>query len=192
MTKRRWKAIFELLNPRIRPDYASNLSRAVAVCAIPFNSYLDDCVPDGSNTGIAFVAKDCLEQYPDLPFLGQREETNLIRLVRSENVIQYPSYDGEWVQTHKLAKFMAETVLSWGRGNKVILVGHPHHVRRCTILLRYYGLDPLIAPECANIPYDSRYERGRQIWCLSPFLYIPWEYFPSRAGLIVSLALGKI
>ncbi|MEI7720143.1 MAG: hypothetical protein WCI89_02965 [bacterium] len=179
---------------RIEPEYDWDVRDAAAVIGAPFNRYLKRQPADRSNCGIVQIAASHMRYFDDLPYFGQWEQTNLLRAEFGDRVCEYPDVHGcgEWVQTHVLIKWIAEEVLKLGRGNKVILVGHPHHVCRVAILAQHYGLNPIVVPACAHIAYDHNWcRRGVQLWCTWPVFYIPWEY-ASRQMLIRMIQQGKI
>jgi hypothetical protein len=186
MTK--FQLIYELLNPRIKVVYSNNFDGAVAVIAAPFNRYLPGSRPDDSNSGIAKIAQEyCTKLH--MPFCGQKEQSSIL-----EDMVvlyTYPSSPGEWVQTHVLLKWVARQIRRMYEKPIVVLVGHPHHVRRVALLAQYYGLTVAVPGECDSIPYDRSWRVGCQWWCRSPWLYIPWEYC-SRAFLIIKALCGKL
>lgn len=179
-----------LLNPRLKARYSNpHTAEAVAVIAGPFNRYLWGDEPDETNKRIAEIAA----RYANAgrPFIGQYEQTSPLRR-HGVPVVEYPSKDGEWVQTHVLMRWVAKEVTKFGRGNVVLLIGHPHHVRRVAILARHYGLDPRVVPESEGVPYDSRKKAGSQWWCRSVWRYVPWEYLLARPKLILDALLGRL
>lgn len=185
-------AIWKLLDPRIKADYATDFSGAVAVTAAPFNRYLPGHKPDESNAAIALLAKFYCLRYR-LPFLGQFEHTSIVRDA-GIRVEEYSSVAGEWVYTRNLARWTAHIVRNRLRGTKVIHVGHPHHVRRSGIMLEYYGLEPMISSLCERVPYDPRTREGDQWWCRSRATYLfpfPWEYL-ARADAVLSHLRGTL
>jgi hypothetical protein len=89
-------------------------------------------------------------------------------------------------------RWIGQMVAKLGRGNTVILIGGPDHVRRCCILARHYGLRPLIPRECESIPYDPRVRPGYQWWAARRCVYLLWEYCLARPKLILDALLGKL
>ena len=182
--------ILRLLNPALRARYDYDDGSAVAVTAAPFNRYLVGNEPDMTNQAIATAATNYIR--PDRPYIGQWEQCNILR-ARFYRVIEYKTKgEGEWVQTHVLMKWVAEEVRKLGKGNAVILLGHPDHVRRVAILAMHYGLRPRVSSACKNIPYDPRKRPGYQFWCIHRWRYVLWEYCLARPKLILDLMRGKI
>lgn len=187
---RKWKLICGLLNPRIKSVYTGNFDGAVAVIAAPFNRYIPGNLADDSNRGIAVISLEyCRKIY--VPFYGQIEQT--CTLGDQAVSYSYPSSSGDWVQTHSLVAWVARQIKDRYQKQKpiVVLVGHPHHVRRVSLLAQYYGLTVGIPKECDSVPYDSSWRVGCQWWCRSPWVYIPWEYC-SRGVLILKALIGKL
>jgi len=176
----------DLLTLRLRVDYSESFGGAVAVVAVPFNRYLRGQTPDATNKKIAAIAAKYVSLF-HLPFIGQWEQSNLLR--DAQTLEYHLGGRGEWVQTRELLRWVAEQVLRFGRGGKVILVGHPHHIRRFWAIARYFGLEPLVVRDCETVPYDHDRKRpGVQIWTTSPWLYLPWEYVSRIATVLLALA----
>ena len=155
------RTILSLLTPQIQVDYTDDFDGCVAVVAVPFNRYLKGNPPDLSNLGIAKVVGKYSKLY-GLPAYLQFEQAKICE--ESVIVIQtdLSTGAGEHVQTQDLMRWIATEIRKRGLGNKVILVGHPHHVRRVAILARHYGLGPRIPSDCASIPYDPSDRPGAQ------------------------------
>lgn len=188
------KTALQLLAPRLRPRYAdlaTDIMEPSAVIAVPFNRYLRRERPDETNRMIANIAISyCLSL--DLPFFGQWEQSSLLQGNENIRVFPFPSEDGEWVQTHRLLAWISERLSEQKLSKEVILVGHPHHVRRVAILAEHYGLMPHVAPECAVVPYDPSNRPGAQWWCKSTFRYVLWEFLLARPKLILDDLRGAL
>ncbi|MCX6703321.1 MAG: hypothetical protein NTV02_01360 [Candidatus Zambryskibacteria bacterium] len=184
----KFQLVCGLLNPRLKAMYSKDFDGATAVIAAPFNRYLPNETPDVSNAQIADIAGKICKQV-GLAFLGQGEQVDI--LDSRVCSVRYRSQAGAWVQTHVLVRWIAAEVLKLGKGSTVVLVGHPHHVRRISLLARYYRLNPLVSARCESVPYDGSDREGAQWWCKSVWRYIPWEY-ASRAVLIAKLLMGQI
>lgn len=190
----KWKTVWALLNPKLKADYAEHYYKAVAVVAAPFNCYRDGEQSDLSNRQIAQIAADRIRDNP-LRFFGQWEQCSLLKRhsVRMP-IYQYPCSfgKGEHVTTYELVRWIALKADSLGlRLPKVIVVGHPHHVRRVGILLKYFGLEPMMSLSSDLVPYDPQHKSlARHPWTLSAWRYIPWEY-ASRVHHALMIATGK-
>lgn|GEM_PF-3320053 len=187
------RTALKLLNPKISFNAAREpYDGASAVVAVPFNRFLRGNAPDRSNRGIAVAARKFCEEY-GLPFFGQFEQASQLEpILGTDRVHAFPSADGEWVQTHRLLRWIAEQLKERGLGTKVILIGHPHHVRRVKILAEHFGLDPIIPAYCNEIMYDSRDRPGAQWWCKSAWVYIPWEFLLARPKLFLDDLRGAL
>ena len=185
------RTIFSFLTPQIQVNYTDDFGGCAAVVAVPFNCYLDGNLPDQSNSAIATVVRKYCKQYRIYAYL-QWEQA---KICQSAGVCVIQSNlstgAGEHVQTQSQLQWAASEIQKLGRGNKVILVGHPHHVRRVAILARHYGLDPRIPSVCGRIPYDPSNRPGVQWWTKNRWRYIPWEYM-SRGVLILYALLGRL
>ena len=95
---------------------------------------------------------------------------------------------GAHIKTHEFCKWVAETV---GESQKILVVGHPDHVKRVATLLEYFGLKPMVSIESLFVYYDDRKLPGYQWWTRSPWVYIPWEY-ASRAVLFLKSLFGEL
>lgn len=187
------KTALKLLNPRLfaEPAYVEDVRKSVAVIATPFNRYLRGEKPDTTNDSIAHVAASYCSAL-NVPFIGQWEQTSILR--RAGAIVhEFPSKDGQWVQTHQLMSWIRDELDRMGTKRRdVVLVGHPHHVRRCAILAIHHGLIPHVPADCAKIPYDPTDRPGDQWWCKSAIRYIPWEYMLARPKLILDDLRGVL
>lgn len=187
------RTALKLLNLRVSFDASRDLyDGASAVIAVPFNRFLRGDKPDRSNEKIADLAHCFCSRYM-LPFFGQFEQTSqLAPVLDTCRVHAFPTADGEWVQTHRLLQWVAGQLKERRLGMQVILIGHPHHVRRVGILAEHYGLEPLIPTQCREVPYDPRPHNGAQWWCKSAWRYIPWELLLARPKLIIDDLRGAL
>ncbi|HVU80063.1 MAG TPA: hypothetical protein VHD37_01730 [Candidatus Paceibacterota bacterium] len=183
----------EMLTRPLVPKYATSeqLKGASAVIAVPFNCYLEGQPPDYSNGHIAVVASKYMIGY-SLPFVGQREQCYILE--RADlSVVRFRSKNGERVQSQRLVRFQAETLQQAGMGSKVILVGMPEHLGRVAALCEYFGLQPVMPPECQEVPYDPRPGRpGAQEWCTSRERFSRYERTTGRPGTALLALLGKV
>lgn len=161
----------------------------VAVIAVPFNCYLRGERPDDSNAMIAEIVSDYMRVY-DIPFVGQWEHTNLLRAKGLPVLAEFSSKNGERIESQRLIQFQAETILRRGEGNSVVLVGMLEHLGRCVALCRYFGLDPTVPDVCKEVPYDSGYRNGEQLWCTEKAIFLPYERFIARPGTVARLFFG--
>lgn len=178
----------ELLSFRLAPDYSSDFQGAVAVVAASFNSYRPGRLPDESNEAIACATQKICHKTA-LPFFAMWEQADLIDASDVQGFC-FPAIGTKHITTHAFMRWVAQQVCAREENNKVILVGHPHHMRRVAILARYYGLNPVVADECRAIPYARRHE-GEQFWCVSPPRYIGWEY-ACRVMLLLMWLLRRL
>jgi len=167
----------EDLKPKNRP-----------VIAVPFNTYADGNPPDRSNAAIAGLAHKYLRREKSL-FIGQREHTNILSQ-RGFDVRIFESEDCERVESQRLVGWQANVVHGLSNGQEVILVGLPDHLGRVAMLCEYFGLVPIIPPECKGVPYDSNDRLGAQWWCKTPQVFRPYEMCVARPGTIAKLWLG--
>lgn len=193
----RWWLARELLRRPLTPTYASHkdLDGAVAVIAVPFNCYLDRRPPDKSNAAIAEIARVYMRKC-GLRFIGQWEHYSLLR----QEVLpmaQFPSRDGERVQSQRLVRYQAGQVEELNKdrkifNNKVILVGMPEHLGRVVALCEYFGLHPVVPQECKGVPYDPSDRPGAQTWCKSRQVFVKYERRIARPGTIGKAILGLL
>jgi hypothetical protein len=194
----KWKTVWALLNPRLKAEYSTDFEGAVAVVAAPFNCYKKGESTDLSNGGIAFAASKIMSSL-SLPFIGQFENTSLVeKYGTGMKVYEYndsPTGNGEHITTYEMSYYISRIVTSINHCNgsnsrKVILVGHPHHVRRVAILLRYFDLEVVVSSLSDQVPYDPQHKSpARHSWTLSVWRYTPWEY-ASRVHHALMIALG--
>ena len=178
-----------MLDPTFRVRY-EEARDGVAVIAAPFNRYLSGNPPDKTNAAIAHVAEKYVR--PDRPFIGQWEQTSIIREKGIPSIeFGSASGSGEWVRTDRLVAWIASQVHALEKGSTVLLVGHPHHLPRMVALAHFYGLDPCVVPESRMIPYDPSVRPGFQGWCTSSLRYVPFD-LASRGILILLTFLGKL
>lgn len=192
--REKWNLTKQLLRGPLVPEYAkaSVHQYSSAVLAVPFNCYLRGDPPDASNRRIAEIAADYCREYR-LPFFGQFEHTSLLAdWLEPEKIDEFGTSDGERVQSQNLVRWQASKVRSLRMGEQVTVVGMPEHLGRVVALLRYYGLNPVVAEESATTPYDPSDRPGAQSWCKERDTFARYERRVARPGTVGKLWLGLI
>lgn len=181
----------ELLFGALIPSYEEDgeLENAVAIIATPFNCYLEGQEPDASNAVIADIVMRYIDKF-DVPFIGQREQADILRAYGYPVMAQLPTRDGERVESQRLASFQAQHASKMG--SNVIRIGMPEHLGRCVALDRYFGLTPRVPFLCRTVPYDPAVRPGFQKWCTSRQTFVQYERFIARPGTVAKLALGLV
>ncbi len=181
-------ALLGLLNLRLGTPYSNNLKGAAAILGVQFNNwlsekYLNGSKPDPSNEQIAMLVARGIQQ-TRLPAFLQSEHAVILERYLVPVAQKYPSTSEMHIPTHTYLKWAAECVRKLNKGNKVIIYGHPDHLRRITCLARYYGLNPIVPRTCRQVPYANCELPGDQWWARTRNRYIPWEYL-SRGVLLL-------
>ena len=184
-------ALLGLLNPQLSAQRTRLIEGAVAIAGLQFNGWKHEvagATPDASNARIASLMGTCAAA-TGLPVFAQSEHAVLLREVNVPIAEECWAGWQEHVATHTYMRWLAERMCSIGKGNRVIIYAHRHHLWRITVLARYYGLDPIFPVECISVPYDPS---GTQLWAGRPALFFPWEYLVARPGTLALSILGKL
>ena len=187
----------KLITYPLVPEYASEsqMQKAVAIVALPFNSYLEGNQPDKSNQKIAEIVAEYITQYK-IPFYGQREQGNILKKILPQELQDLiyiaKSEDGERVQSQRIIEWQAKQVEKLKKGGKVITIGMPEHLGRIVLLQDYFGLTGLISAKSKEIPYDESDRPGAQDWAKNRKRFSEYEKTVARVGTIVAILVSRI